>query len=578
MTSGAQTLSPAVISDEATNTRLDLLYDTGGTIDDEDITYEGRLIADWELSDDARTVSYRVRDGLEWGAGYGQLTAEDYVYFVNEFVLSDWAQYSQRPFFVLGGDPIEYVQTGELTFEARLPQRRPNWLHGDTLTGVWPLPKGLIQKYEPTDGGEGDLQGLNRDEAVRSGELNGNLGPFDLVSWDKGQRMVVTRNDDYYLADTDVADGQYEGAPPLDSYTIQVFDERTTGYSAVKAGDITTIGVEARKVSELSSSGGVSVWDSEFGSGIFWLNLNFRANGWDQLENREVRQALSHLFDRETLIEQIFDGNANPVDTFHPRWGPYYDDEEITRFEPSVEAAREKLASGTSSDYGYNDRDQLVGPDGEQVELRMIIDNTDQQGEIVGNFMRQRLDAAGVGMSLDGNSFDRLLTNYLQNSVENNQNYSGDPDYTAGPYNAGPPDQAVSQEPWDLLYGVGFSAGPYSPWQPIEGTLTTQGTFNFTGYRTDEYDIAEAITEAPRAGSPSETQAIMTDLFGFLSREQPYVWAFNDHSNVAHRNAVEGFPAAENFFDAPSARLLSLATAESGTPTPPANSSDGSQS
>jgi peptide/nickel transport system substrate-binding protein len=574
-TSEAQSLSPAIISDEATTNRLDLLYDTGGVVDDDDLEFEGRLLSDWELSDDARTVRYRVRDGLEWGAGYGQLTAEDYVYSATNLFQSDWAQYSQRPSFILGGEPIEYVQTGELTFEARLPRRRPNWLFEDVLYGVYPLPRELIEEYEPTDGGEGDIQGLNRDPAVTSANLNGNLGPFDLVSWDRGQRMVLSRNDDYYLADADVADGEYGGAPALDSYTYQVFDERTTGYSAVRAGDITTVGVEARQVSELSSSGGVQMWNSEFGTGIFWLNLNFRANGWDQLQNREVRQALSHLFDRQTLIENIFDGNANPVDTFHPRWGPYYDDERITTFEPSTEMARQKLESGTSGDYGYDDRDRFVGPDGEQVELTMVIDNTSQQGEIVGNFMRQRLDAVGVALSLEGTSFDRILTTYMQNSVGNNPDYSGDPSYTAGPYNAGAPDEAISREPWDLIYGVGFSASPYAPWQPIEFTLAPQGTFNFMGYRTDEYDIPGAVNDAPSAADQAGTQEAMTDLFGFLSREQPFVWAFNEHLNAAYRNGVEGLPEAENFFDGPSARLLSLSTAEGGTPTPLANESTG---
>lgn len=573
-TSGAQSLSPVVISDEATDRRLNLLYDTGGTIDDDDVSFQGRLLSDWSLSDDARRVEYTVRDGLEWGAGYGQLTAEDYVYTARNVFQADWANYSQRPFFILNGEPIAYERTGRLTFEARLPRRRPNWLHEDVLYAVYPLPKGLIQKYEPTDGGEGDIQGLNRDEAVTSGDLNGNLGPFELVSWEKGQRMVVRKNGDYYLADTDVDDGAFRGSPNLDNYTYQVFDERTTGYSAIKAGDITSIGVEARKVSELSEATGVEVWNSEFGDGIFWLNLNFRQNGWPPLRrSRQVRQAMAHLFDKSTLIDQIFDGNANPVDTFHPRWGPYYDDEKIVTFEPSTERAREKLRDGTSSDYGYDERDRFVGPDGEQVELTLVIDNTSQQGEIVGNFMRQRLEAVGIATAIDGLPFNRIITTYMQNSVANNPDHDGDPAYDVGPYNAGGPDEAISEEPWDLIYGVGFTTSPYAPWQPIEGTLTPRGTFNYTGYRTDDYDIRGTIGEAPSA-SPEETQRLMTDLFGFLSRDQPFVWSFNEHNNAAYRRGVENLPEAENFFDAPDVRRLSLATAESGTPAPqPANGS-----
>ena len=565
-TSEAQSLSPTQISDEATTDRLDLLYDTGGVIDDEDQSFEGRLLSSWELSEDARTVRYEVRDGLQWGAGYGQLTAEDYVYTARNVFQSEWALYSQRPFFFLGGEPIEYEQTGELSFEANLPARRPNWLHEDVLYGVYPLPKGLVEQYEPDEeGGDGDPEGMASDEAITSGELNGNLGPFDLESWEKGQRLVVSKNEDYYLADTDVGGGEYAGSPSLSSYTYQVFDERTTAYSAVKAGDITSVGVEARKVDELSNAAGVSVWESTFGDGIFWLNLNFRANGWDPLgESRQVRQAMAHLLDRGTLIDQIFAGNANPVDTFHPRWGPYYSDEKITTFEPSVERARTKFENGTGSDHGYDERGRFVGPDGEQVELTVVIDNTDRQGEIVGNFMRRRLEKAGFAVTIDGLPFNRILDTYLKNSPSNVSGVS-EPDYNAGPYNAGPPDQSLSREPWDIIYGVGFSASPYAPWQPIEGTLTPQGTFNFTGYRTDDYDIREAIDDAPGA-SPEETQRIMTDLFGFLSRDQPFVWAFNDHLTAAYRQTVEGIPEAENFFDGPSSRLLSLSTEQAGTP------------
>ncbi|MFB6080084.1 MAG: ABC transporter substrate-binding protein [Haloferacaceae archaeon] len=572
-TSSAQSLSPLVVSDEATTNRLTLLYDTGGVIDDADLTFQGRLLESWSLSEDARRVEYAVRDGLEWGAGYGQLTAEDYVYTARNVFQSRWARYSQRPFFILDGEPIEYEQTGKLTFEARLPRRRPNWLHEDVLYGVFPLPKALIRKYEPTDGGEGDVEGLNRDEAIESGDLTGNLGPFELVTWEKGQRMVVRKNDDYYLADTDVDDGAFRDSPSLDNLTYQVFDERTTGYSAIKAGDITSIGVEARKVSELGDAEGVQMWTSKYGSGIFWLNLNFRANGWAPLrESREVRQAMAHLFDKSTLIDEIFDGNANPVDTFHPRWGPYYDDEKIVTFEPSIEKARAKLRSGTSSDYGYDGKDRFVGPNGEQVELKMVINNTSQSGEIVGNFMRQRLQKAGIEMTLDGLPFDKIITTYMHPSTSNNPDYGGKPDYDAGPFNGGPPDQATTREPWDLIYGVGFSASPYAPWQPIEATLTPRGTFNFTGYRTDDYDIRGAINEAPRS-DPDETQRIMSDLFGFLSRDQPFVWSFNEHNDVAYREGVENLPKAENFFDSPNPRLLALSTAESGTPAPRTNAS-----
>lgn len=562
-TAAAQNLSPLSVGDEATNDRLDLLYDAGGAIDDDPIGFQGRWFEEWDLADDFRSVRYRLRDGLEWGAGYGQLTAEDYLYSIENVFTANWAGFSQRSFFALGGDPIEYEQTGELTFEASLPQPRANWLHEDPLLGSIPLPRALVEEYEPTaGGGTSDTpprQQLDNDEAIRSGDLAGNLGPFRVASWEKGQKLVVSANEDYYLADTDVDGGAFRDSPTLEGATYQVFDELSTAYSALKAGDITATGIQEGKVSEFEDRDDVQLWMSEFGSGIFWINLNHRVNGWAPLrESREVRQALAHLFDKDTLIEQIFNGLATPAHTFHPTWGPYYDDGEITTFEPSVEAAREKFASGTSSDYGYDEQGTFRGPDGEQVELTMVIDNTTNQSEIVGSFLKQRLGAAGIALTIEGLPFGEIVPTYLQTSVTNNPNYDGEPDW--GPitgFNGGPWDQAISAEPWDLIYGVGFSTGAYAPWQVVQGVLTTRGGFNFIGYTAEGYDLDATISAAATAESRSAATETLAGLFGFLSRDQPLVWSFTEYNIAGYRWPVRGLPEARNAFSSPNLRLLS---------------------
>ncbi|MFT4922755.1 MAG: peptide/nickel transport system substrate-binding protein [Haloarculaceae archaeon] len=567
-TSAAQNLSPLSIGDEATSNRLSLFYDGGGDIDDApEIAFESRWFETWELSEDAQTVSYRLRDNLQWGADYGQLTAEDYVYSVRNVFTADWAQFSQRSFFSLDGEPIEYEQTGELTFEASLPQPRANWLHEDPLMGSYPLPKSLVEKYEPSGGGtpsgeDPPRQQLDNDPDVREAALAGNLGPFKFESWEKGQKLEVSANEDYYLADSDVDDGAFQGSPQLDSVTIQVFDEQSTAYSALRTGDITTTGIEERKVSEFEDEENVKLWTTEFGSGIFWLNVNHRVNGWPPLrESREVRQAIAHLFDKETLINQIFDGFASPAHTFHPTWGPYYSEEKIDTFDPNVEQARQKLESGTSSDYGYDGSGTFRGPDGEQVELRLVIDNTNQTGRDIGNFLRTRFEEAGISLDINGLPFGQIIQTYLATSVENNPNYSGEPDY--GPvsqFNGGPWDQAISSEPWDLIYGVGFSTGAYAPWQVVKGVLTEQGAFNFIGYAADDFDVSGAVSEAASASSQEEATQALSDLFGYLSRDQPLIWSFTEYNIAGYRQPIEGLPEVENFFSRPNVRLLSLST------------------
>jgi peptide/nickel transport system substrate-binding protein len=575
-TSGAQSLNPINISDEATTNRLDLFYDVGGvaTQDGEPpapLEFEPRLLTGWNQSDDQQTVTYTVREGVQWGADYGELTADDYIEFVNTIVYGDFDKeqnpvgYTQTGSYILGGERIEFERLGKYEFRANLPQPRPYWLAEDPLRTAWILPQGLIEKYKPVqfrqvnDNEATVVTQIGQDEAIVEADLVGQTGPFNFESWEQGQKLVVTANDDYYLGGTDVRDGAFEGSPNLSSYTYQVFDEQSTGYSAIRAGDITSIGVEGRKVEE-NDTEDTRIYNSKFGTGVFYLNLNHRINGWAPIrESTEVRQAFAHLIDKNTLIDQIFEGYANPAATFHPEWGPFYPDE-LPTFEPSVEQARQKIASGTGSDYTYNGQDQLIGPDGEQVELTMVIDNTSQTGEIVGNYIDQRLQQVGISTSIEGNSFGQILQTYLFNSVSNNPNYDGEPDYSAGNYNGGPPDQAISSQPWDILYGVGFSAAPYSPWQVINLVFAEQAQFNYLGYTTDEIDIAGRVTDAATASSTEETQRILGELFAFLAEEQPVTWLFNDNTLAVYRESVDNIPEPVNFFTAPNSRLLELKT------------------
>ncbi|MDY6818666.1 MAG: ABC transporter substrate-binding protein [Halobacteriales archaeon] len=554
-TSEARSIHPWDIGDEATGNRLSLLYDAGATIND-DIEVESRWFKTWELSDSADVVEYELWDNLQWGGEYDQLTAEDYIYNINTAFQVDknWSGYQYVDQFFIEGEPIKFEKTGKLSMRAELPKPRANWMHTDPMMYVIPVPKDLLSKYAPGEGGGsgGDLKAFKKDPAITNGVLAGNLGAYSFESWTRNSKMVLARNEDYYLKEKM---DKYGTPPYFEQHVSQVFDEQTTGYSALKAGDIDSMGIEARKEPQFQDAQGINLWHSKFGSGIFWLNLNHRINGWAPIRrSRKVRQAFAHLFDKQTLIKQVFQGNANPVDTLHPRWGPYYDDSQIFVPETSVEKAKQKFADGTSSDYGY-DGDTFVGPDGEQVELTLVFRAGSQSNEIVSNFVKQQLSKAGIAVKLTSTEWSNLLRNYAQNSAKNVDNVKK-ADWSVGGFNGGPYDQATSKEPWDLMYGLGFSHGAYAPWDVLKLTMVPKGSFNMWGY-TPDFDIKKAANNAQSASSQEKATEILAEVFGFLSKDQPLIWSFNDHTIVGYRNKVGGLPKVKNAFSSPdSAREL----------------------
>jgi peptide/nickel transport system substrate-binding protein len=551
-TSEATSIHPWDLDDEATSYRLAAMFDGGGVVG-EDVDFESRWFKSWNLSDSADVVEYELRDGLQWGGDFGQLTAEDYLYNINEAwqVEDNWSGWSYTDYTYIEGEPITYEKTGKLSFRAELPAPRANYLHTDILLGAYPVPVALLEKYA----GDKDMESFKKDEDITGGVLSqGNLGAFTFQDWTRNSKLSMSRNGDYYLGNLDSYDAfdgeSFENAPYFENLTFQVFDEASTGYSGLKAGDLSQMEIEARKKNQFESQEGVELWQSKYGTGIFWLNLNHRINGWKPLrESREVRQAFAHLFDKQTLIENIFRGNANPVDTFHPKWGPYYDEEKIFVPEFGVEKAKQKLTSGTPSGYSY-DGDTFVDPDGNQVTLTLVYRAGSQSNKIVANYVKQQLKKVGIKLNSTATEWSNLLASYAQTSASNVDGVE-EADWTASGFNGGPWDQAASKEDWDLMYGLGFSHGAYSPWSVVRSTLSTKGSFNFWGYHTDQYDIEKACNDAQSATNQSEATEILSELFGFLSEEQPLIWWFNDHTILGLDDRVAGLEKPENAFSSP---------------------------
>ena len=580
-TSGAP--HPLFVDDTTTSARLEKLYDgPGSELGPE--TFYPEWFESWEMNDSYDAVEYTIRDGLTWGAGYGQLTAEDYMYLLNEIVLlsgdSDWFGFTDTQFYRIGPDNefISYEKTGPLSIRAELPVSKPQWLHEDPLTAQVALPKELLQKYVPNQ----DAEGIEKDSEVVDGKLSqgeSNLGPYEFKNWERGAQWQFARNDDYYLkdhADEDVFSDPYydfRNAPYFDEYRYQVFQEGSQTLNALDTGEVDATGIDTRKVSEYRGRDDITIWESKFDNGVFWLNLNHRINGWEGLrrdpnfsgDSRMIRQAMAELYDQETIIRQINNGNAVPLNTFHPRWGPFYPPEsELYLPEGSVDQARSLLEDGLSgTDYGWDARGRLNTPEGEQLELKAVRTTGNPAVEISSNFMKQQLSDVGIKLDVTAAQWQTLLVNYAINS-SNNVEGVDEPDFSIGSFNGGPWNQSASAEDWSLMFGLGFSTSPYAPWSAVRSTMPEKGTFNLWGYHQNELDIQQVIADASTADNPETTQEKMTELFAFLSRDMPVVWTQSGYITVGYQDELGPFPGqptadgyeATSFFKSPDADRL----------------------
>jgi peptide/nickel transport system substrate-binding protein len=292
---------------------------------DNDDEFVPRWIESYDTAD-KRTYEFVLRDGLRWGGDYGQMTADDWVYYIREVhqAESNWAGDVNTSDWFRNDEPIPVEKTGRLSFELQLPEVDPDFVMKPVMWGAYCMPRALVEPYREEEDGEG----LNQDEAVQTlAYASGTLGPYAFDRWDRESVFVATRNEAYYGAG-DLFEGE---APYFDRRSYQVFGEESTRLSAFTTGEITSTDLPPKRAAEFEEAAGTKVVrvPSAF---CGMLVYNQRANGWAPMRERGVRQALTTAIDKRTVVEQINRGFAEPAFTHQPEYSRWFSDEKVTRF------------------------------------------------------------------------------------------------------------------------------------------------------------------------------------------------------------------------------------------------------
>ena len=138
-----------------------------------------QMLEDWSISDDGLVWSFTIRDGLQWHDG-DPVTAEDFkatLLRAFDSYYTGWQELGKRATVEVVDD-----KTWTLNFE------EPFGLVLDSMsfnTEGFPIQKASVIGDTPAERGGGVLQ-----EHIGS-------GPYQFVSWDVGNRLILERFDDY---------------------------------------------------------------------------------------------------------------------------------------------------------------------------------------------------------------------------------------------------------------------------------------------------------------------------------------------------------------------------------------------
>jgi peptide/nickel transport system substrate-binding protein len=473
-----------------------------------------------EVSGDGLTYTITIRDDLKWSDGT-KVTAEDYVYTLKNLMFSDWLNYAYQTDWqeLVDGETVfvEPEVVNETTFTIKRQTVDPEFVD-NAIYSLTPLPKHIAIKYE------GDAKAFTEAEEFNNLTYTGNLGPYRFKEWIRNDKYVVERNPGYYL-------GQEDDSPYFEQYVTKLFGTSAAALAALEAGDIQYTGIEPEQVAKFKQMEGIKVYTvptRAYDLAVF----NLRNNGWEGLKDKKVRQALAMSIDKQTFIDSIRSGFADPAFSFIPKPSPWYTEEGVAKFGLGTLYDKEKAKQMLlEAGYGVRKPDGTImvqDKDSEPIQLTLITTTGSKISEDIGLFVKQELGDLGIQVDVKLVPWPTLLRQYVMNKISGSEQ---EPAYNNG-------SDAVSEESWDMVV-MAFNTHPIAP-SGSRVFFITDGGLNFWGYSDPRVDELFIEVRSKEALNSEVRKEIYAELSQIIADDQPAIFLSFPRGNHGFQAKVEG--------------------------------------
>ncbi|ARE40551.1 Dipeptide-binding ABC transporter, periplasmic substrate-binding component [Rhodovulum sp. P5] len=287
---------------------------------DLDAGYQPDLAESWEVSEDGKTITFTMREGVTFHSG-NPVTAED-----AEFSLRRAVLLNKTPSFILTqfgftADNVEdtiRAEGNKLIITTDKPYATSFVLNCLTATIGGIVDKKVVMEHEQ-DGDMGNLW-LKTNSA--------GSGPYKLVGWKPNESVTLTANPDYY-----------GGAPHLDRVVVRHIQESATQRLLLERGDIDIArDLNPEDVAGVMDEDGIKVQD-ELKGRLMYISVSQKH---PELSKPQVRQAIKYLIDYEGMVNSFLKGQYTVHQNFLPL--TYLGSVKENPFSLDVEKAKALLA------------------------------------------------------------------------------------------------------------------------------------------------------------------------------------------------------------------------------------------
>lgn len=329
-----------------------------------------QLAEEMEESEDGLEIRFKLREGVMWHNGYGELTTEDIKYSFERFKDPDLAAAYADDWATL--DYVEII---------------------DAYNGIIHLTEPFAPLWNSTlPVGSGTIVSKAWIEEVGLESFATNIigtGPYMFSEWRPQEKVILTKNPDYWGDE-----------PYYDEIHLIPIEEDKAAEVALEAGDLdfSLISIGALDLFESNPNFNIVVRES---LRYEWIAMNVQH---PKLQDPNVRWAIVYGIDVDSLLQAAYMGKVKRECALIPpglvgHW------EDAPCYERDVEKAKEYMAAAGL----------------ESLDLRLDLQNTTHE-RIMAEIIQQNLKEVGINVELNPMDSSTYWTaSFGEESIKNNE-------------------------------------------------------------------------------------------------------------------------------------------------------------
>jgi peptide/nickel transport system substrate-binding protein len=260
-----------------------LIYDSL-VIKGPDLKYYPHLAESWQVSDDGKVITFKLRQGITFHNGE-PFNAES-VKFTFDRAIDPETKAPQSGGFLGPYEKTEIVSDHEIRVHFKEPYAPIFQNLSTAFLAILP-PKAVMEK--------GDQFGR---EPVGT-------GPFRLIKWQNNDSLILERNPDWRLGPPWA---QNKGPMHLERVIFKYIPDENTQLLALQNGEIDILDIPGPQVDVVRSNPGFNFMEY-VNSGLVYLGINSSKPPYNDVR---VRQAIASMINREEVVQNALFGMAVP--------------------------------------------------------------------------------------------------------------------------------------------------------------------------------------------------------------------------------------------------------------------------